>query len=46
MGKKNDSDYGSRNRKRDKAKNRPKYTNKHVRAVMNNITTNQKQGKT
>ena len=31
MGKKNDSENGSRSRKRDKAKNRPRYTTKYVR---------------
>ena len=37
MGKKNDQEYGTRQRKRDKAKNRPPYTSKHVRQVTENI---------
>lgn len=31
MGRKNDKESGSRNRKRDKEKNRPRYTTKYVR---------------
>ena len=33
MGRKNDADNGSRKRKKDKAKNRPVYSSRHVREI-------------
>lgn len=33
MGRKNDAENGARKRKKDKAKNRPAYTSRHVREV-------------
>lgn len=39
MGRKNDSENGARKRKSDKKKNRPRYTNKHVRQQMEKFGT-------